>query len=68
MPNNGGLNWGNIKKENYFVTSNLDSGLDYYSFVGNSNKKITSLCSMEFYGLFVGFTDKGYFVRIQPTF
>ena len=62
------LDWGNIQSEGYGRTSDLVSGydsIDYYSFL-SSNKDITSLCSMEFYGLLIGVTDKGYFLRIQP--
>ena len=36
MPNNGGLDWGNLRRTRYFRTNDLDSGIDYYSFVGNN--------------------------------
>ena len=64
----GTLDWANLRSSAYGNTSNLVSGfdsIDYYSYM-SSNKYMTSLCSMEFYGLLIGVDDKGYFLRIQP--
>ena len=37
VPNNGGLDWGNIKRVRYFRTNDLaDNTIDYYDYVGNS--------------------------------
>lgn len=62
------LDWDNIQSDNYGRISDLVSGydsIDYYTYL-SSNREITSLCSMEFYGLLLGVTNKGYFLRIQP--
>ena len=62
------LDWGNIYSNRYGRIGDFTDGydsIDYFTYL-SSNREITSLCSMEFYGLFLGVTDKGYFLRLQP--
>ena len=67
----GSLNFNDIEKNTWQINQLTNTDplyADWISANGSGNKDIYSLCSMEFYGLFVGIKDNGYFIRVEPQF